>query len=63
VHKQAGITVQVGDLESNTAAVEQMTKNVGGYIANNNLETGSGGLRRSMLTIKVPVCAIRNGAH
>jgi hypothetical protein len=55
VHKQASITVQVGDLESNTVAVEQMTKNVGGYIANNNLETGSGGLRRSMLTIKVPV--------
>jgi hypothetical protein len=55
VHKQASISVQVGDLESNTAAVEQMTKNVGGYIANNNLETGSGGLRRSMLTIKVPV--------
>jgi hypothetical protein len=55
VHKTASITVQVGDLESNTAAVEQMTKNVGGYIANNNLETGGDGLRRSMLTIKVPV--------
>ncbi|HEX8235165.1 MAG TPA: DUF4349 domain-containing protein [Abditibacteriaceae bacterium] len=55
VHKQASITVQVGDLEINTAAVEQMTKNVGGYIANNNLDTSSTGLRRSMLTIKVPV--------
>jgi hypothetical protein len=55
VHKGASITVQVSDLEDKTSTVEQMTKNIGGYVANNDLETGGDGLRRSILTLKVPV--------
>jgi hypothetical protein len=54
VYKEASITVEVSDLEKQTGEVERMVKNAGGFIADNDLETGQNGLRRSQMLIKVP---------
>src|SRR5205807_4610459 len=55
VKKEANITVEVDRLEEKSDAVEQMVKEVGGYVANNQLTTGEDGLKSASLTVKVPV--------
>ncbi len=54
VYKEASITVEVSDLEKQTDEVERMVKNAGGFIADNDLQTASNGLRRSQMLVKVP---------
>lgn len=55
VHKEASISVAVADPEAKSDDVEAMVKAVGGYIADNDLETGADGLKTATMTIKFPV--------
>jgi len=55
VHKEASIGVQVPNPETTGDTVATMVKEVGGYVAANNLSTGDDGLKSSKMTVKVPV--------
>ncbi len=54
-HKEASIGVQVPNPETTGDAVATMVKEVGGYVAANNLSTGDDGLKSLKMTVKVPV--------
>ena len=60
VHKEAQITVQVDNVEAKSEAVEQIVQGVGGYVAENNLNTGDDGLKTASLTLKVPVAQFQS---
>ena len=55
VHKQGSISVAVDDAEAKGSAVEILVKNVGGFVANNALSTGSDGRKTATLDVRVPV--------
>ena len=55
VHKEASIGVQVPNPETTGDTVATMVKEIGGYVAANNLSTGDDGLKSSEMTVKVPV--------
>ncbi|MGI4789702.1 MAG: DUF4349 domain-containing protein [Janthinobacterium lividum] len=55
VHKEASIGVQVANPETTGDTINTMVQESGGYVAANNLSTGSDGLRSSELIVKVPV--------
>ncbi|HEX9995970.1 MAG TPA: DUF4349 domain-containing protein [Abditibacterium sp.] len=55
VHKQGSLTVAVDDAEAKGSAVEILVKNVGGFVANNALSTGSDGRKTATLDLRVPV--------
>ncbi len=60
VHHEAGITVQVDNVEAKSEAVEQLTQGAGGYVADNQLSTGDDNARTASLTLKVPVAQFQN---
>jgi hypothetical protein len=60
VHKEAQITVQVDNVEAKSEAVEQIAQGVGGFVADNNLNTGDDGLKTASLTLKVPVAQFQS---
>ena len=55
VHKEASIGVQVPNPETTGDTVATMVKEVGGFVAANNLSTGDDGLKSAEMTVKVPV--------
>ena len=55
VHKEASIGVQVPNPETTSDTVATMVKEVGGFVAANNLSTGDDGLKSAEMTVKVPV--------
>ncbi len=54
VHKEAGIGIQVPNPEATGDKINDMTKDTGGYVAANNLSTGTDGLKSGELIVKVP---------
>ena len=55
VHREATLNVQVDNAETRSDAVETMTKETGGYVAETNLNTESDGTKTAQLTLKIPV--------
>lgn len=55
VHRQANVTVQLKDPEAASDQVVEMTKDAGGYVAENDLITDDGGQKSAQMTLKVPV--------
>jgi len=55
VHKEASIGVQVPNPQTTGDTVATMVKEVGGYVAENNLSTGDDGMKSAEMTVKVPV--------
>lgn len=55
VHKEGNLTVVVDNAEARGSSVETIVKNAGGFIANNALSTGSGGIKTATLDLRVPV--------
>jgi len=54
VHKEASIGIQVSNPEATGDKLNQMVQETGGYVAANNLSTGTDGLRSGELIVKVP---------
>ncbi|MBC7529674.1 MAG: DUF4349 domain-containing protein, partial [Chthonomonadaceae bacterium] len=55
VHREATLNVQVDNAEARSDAVETLTKETGGYVAETNLNTESDGTKTAQLTLKIPV--------
>lgn len=55
VHKEGSLTVAVDNAEAGGLAVENIVKNVGGFVASQSLSTGAGELRSAVLDCRVPV--------
>ena len=55
VHREATLNVQVDNAETRSDAVETLTKETGGYVAETNLNTENDGTKTAQLTLKVPV--------
>jgi hypothetical protein len=55
VHKEASLTVEVANAETQSEAVERLVKESKGYVAQNQLTTVDDGTRQAALTCKVPV--------
>lgn len=55
VHREGSLTVGVENAEKAGDGVEEMVKNVGGFVATTSLETGTDGRRAAMLDVRVPV--------
>jgi hypothetical protein len=55
VHKEATITVDVGDPEATSDDIEGKVKGAGGFVASNSLTTGDDGRKTASMTLKVPV--------
>jgi hypothetical protein len=55
VHREASITVEVDNPEGRSDQVEEFVKEVGGYVASNEVSTGDDNLKTASLTVKVPV--------
>jgi hypothetical protein len=54
VIRTAKASIEVDSLESAVALVHQLAARVGGFIANTEMQTGAGQLRRATLEIRVP---------
>ena len=55
VVREATISLNVVKLEEKSESVERMVKELGGFVASNQLSTGQEGLRTAALTVRVPV--------
>src|SRR5439155_10607701 len=55
VKKSGELTVEVARLEAASDSVEEMVKESGGYVANNQLTTGEDGIKAALLDVRVPV--------
>lgn len=55
VHREGSLTVAVQDAETASDNATSIIKNVGGFIAQTSLETGSGQKRTAVLDCRVPV--------
>ncbi len=55
VKKTAEVTVEVDRLEEKSESLEQMVREAGGYVANNQLSTGEDDVKLASLELKVPV--------
>lgn len=55
VHKEATLTVEVAQVEPKSEEVERYTTMVGGFVANNQLNTDEANLKTATLTLKIPV--------
>ena len=54
-HREASLTLEVDKTEARSETVSNMTKTVGGYIANDSLQTEGNGTKIASLTLKIPV--------
>ena len=54
VHKEAGIGLQVANPDATGDKLNDMVKEIGGYVAANNLTTDTDGLKSGELIVKVP---------
>ncbi len=54
VHKEASIGIEVPNPEATGDTLNQMVQETGGYVAANNLSTGTDGLKSGELIVKVP---------
>jgi len=54
VHKEASIGIEVPNPEATGDKLNQMVQETGGYVAANNLSTGTDGLKSGELIVKVP---------
>ncbi len=54
VHKEASIGIQVPNPEATGDTLNDMVKETGGYVAANNLSTGTDGLKSGEMIVKVP---------
>ena len=55
VHKTASLTLEVDKAETKSETVEQAVRALGGYVAQNQLNTNGDGTKTAALTVKVPV--------
>jgi len=55
VHKVGSISVEVDDIEKNTAQVVAAVQSIGGFVAGNTLSTGTSGRKTANLQVRVPV--------
>ena len=55
VHREAAIGVAVDSVEKGDNKIVELVEGMGGYVADNDLNTDAGGYKYAELTVKVPV--------